>query len=428
MHDLRGRFDRLDRIAAPNLWNEAVGRAAELELAPRPAFNPGLALIAMALLLAALGGTLAVGAWLDRTPALPEIVTYENGMIVGSQDCGQLIAIDPRSLKTRELGAEANCEEGPGVDQPAWSSDGSRLAYLVEANAGDRDVNGIWVYEAATGEARQLERCRNDSCSQVINISPDGSLILHVAYTPGGQSELVVTQVDSGKASRIELPSEPRHPRFSPDGSRIAFSMIGGRSGVYVVDIRGIEDGHIGSPTPLSGIIDADQLAWSPDGTWIAYSQSGGLGDMADQEPFNGQIGHSGAAIVITRTDGSETRILATAKVEAGPWFPTWSPDSESVAYVTTVTEGNVASRLMLELWTLAIDGGEPALIYASGCCKDGFGAPDWSPDGEWIAFGVGMPADPAESGTFLVRPDGSEIRRASTLMLSPVWQPIPEN
>ena len=211
--------------------------------------------------------------------------------------------------------------------------------------------------------------------------------------------------------------SAPRQPRFSPDGTHIALPLLGGRSGVYLVDVRGVEDGNVGSPTLLSGVIEADGVEWSPDGEWIAYSQSGGLGIADDQEPFNGQIGHSGVGIVVTRADGSESRVLATGSAVGGPSFPTWSADSASVAFVTTPNQGSATDPWMLELWTVTIDGGEPTRIYESGWGKDAFGVPDWSPDGEWIAFGVNMPDDPSRTGTFLVRPDGSGLRRASNEM-----------
>jgi Tol biopolymer transport system component len=384
-------------------------------------------LIAVALLLAALAGTIAVGAWFNQPAPVREIVTYENGMIVASQGCGQIVGIDPTSLEAREIGRlGSDCEEGPWAHSPVWSSDGTRLAYIVSASAQDPDVAGIWVYEAATGEARRLDLCRDESCSD-IDISPTGSLISYLSWVSDGTLELVVAEVDSGEIHRIDLASQPRTPRFSPDGSHIALPMIGGQSGIHIIDIRGLEDGNIGSPTLLSGIVDADAVAWSPDGEWIAYRQSGGLG-IPDQEPFNGQIGHSGVGIVVARVDGSETRVLATGGAVGGPGFPTWSADSASVAYVRTPTQTIAKDRWMLELWTVAIDGGEPTRIYESGWGNEGFGVPDWSPDGEWIAFGLHMPDDPAATGTFLVRPDGSDVRRASDVMLDPVWQPIPKD
>jgi Tol biopolymer transport system component len=423
MDDLQRRFHRLDRVVTPDLWGEAVARSVEAGVAPRRTFTPGMALIATALLLAALAGTIAVGGWLNQPSPVREIVTYENGMIVASEGCGQIIGIDPTSFAVREIGRGSDCEAGPWAHSPVWSSDGSRLAYVVSTFGEESDASSIWVYEAATGEARLLESCPDQSCSSV-DISPDGSLVAFLANGFDGHSALIVLGVDSGETQRIELSAQRRAPQFSPDGTDIALALLGGRSGIHLVDIRGFEDGHIGEPTLLTGIIDADEVAWSPDGEWIAYMQSGGLG--TELEPFNGQGGLSGTGIVVSRADGSETRILATGSATNGPMFPTWSADSSSVAYVTTRSQGDGSDRWRLELWTVAIDGGDPTRIYASAWGKQGFAVPEWSPDGEWIAFGVDLPGDPSATGTFLVRPDGSGLRRASEEMLDVAWQPIP--
>ena len=47
MDELHDRFHRLDRIATPDLWNEAVGRAAALDGTARRGFSPMMALIAI---------------------------------------------------------------------------------------------------------------------------------------------------------------------------------------------------------------------------------------------------------------------------------------------------------------------------------------------------------------------------------------------
>src|SRR6186997_1654787 len=171
MDDLHRRFRRLDRVGTPDLWNAAVGRAAELELAPRRTFGPSLAMIAMALLLAALAGTVAVGALLNRELPAPETVRYDNGIIVAYADCGGLVALDPNTLEVRDLvAASPGCDRFFGAGAPpAWSRDGSRLAFIGPVEPDGQA--GATLYDAATGETREVGHCV-EWCEGV-DISPD---------------------------------------------------------------------------------------------------------------------------------------------------------------------------------------------------------------------------------------------------------------
>lgn len=426
MDDLHRRFRRLDRIEAPYLWNEALGRAADAELIRRPTFNPGMAMIAVALLLAAMAGTVAVGAWLNRPSLVQEIQTYDNGMIVGQVGCGQLVTLDPGSLETRPLvGDVGGCPDESGLwPRPAWSLDGKRLAYLMPWTTDDPDGAGPWLYEPATGEQRQLKQCAE--CFE-IDISPDGSLVAYLELSREGPA-LTVLGVDSGEERRVMLAGPPGRPVFSPDGDKIALPVVGGRSGIYLVDLGVAADPALGTPTLLHGIVDAANLAWSPDGAWIAYTQTGRIGTGPDDDRVGapGQTPTSGTGVVIVRADGTDARILATGPEGEGPAYPTWSPDSASIAYVTTPRDAPNQQRNVL--WTVAVDGGEPARIYETDCCVD-YGLPwslSWSPDGEWIAFGVEVSDQPSESGVLLLRPDGSDVRYARGRAMEPIWQPIP--
>jgi Tol biopolymer transport system component len=437
MDDLQRRFHRLDRVQTPDVWNEAVGRAAELELGPPRALNPRLGLVTAALLLAALVGTVSIGSWLDRPSPGPKIVAYDNGMIVAHVGCGGLVGLDPDTFQQRELVAVPDVCGLGGPSSPAWSRDGSHLAYAVSGATENADATGIWLYESATGDTRQLTSCQVEfGCLGNVDISPDASL---VAYIGGGEPEhegpvLVVHVVDSGDEHRIPLTGAAGRPVFSPDGNRIAVSQLGGRSGVYLVDVSGAEDGNVGSPSLLHGIVEAGDLTWSPDGQWIAMTQTGGLGKLGDdtRAPQTQQIQRSGKGVVIVNADNFQTRVLATLPREGhdaipmGAW-PTWSADSASVAYMTMPMDP-ASRRLKLELWTVSIDGGDPTRIYESGCCVDQGLGPVWSPDGAWIAFGAEISDDPNRSGTFLIRPDGSEIQRASGSVLEIDWQPVPRD
>ena len=425
-------------MAAPNLWNEAVGRAADVAPAPRWAFSPGAALIALALTLAALGGTVAVGAWLDRQSPAPEATTYDNGMLVAQVGCDGLFGVDPVSLEQRELVALGQgCEFG-GAFSPAWSRDGSHLAYGLDGGSENAAAAGLWIYESATGDRRQLTNCQGEFACDFsrIDISPDASLVAYIGRADsadGIENLLVVRAVDSGEEHRVPLIGSASQPVFSPDGDRIAVSQLGGRSGVYLVDVSGAQDGVIGSPTLLHGIVEASDLAWSPDGRWIAMTQTGGLGGLsnADRAPFNQQIRMSDKGVVIVRADGADTRVLATMPTNEAPFGPgpTWSADSASIAYaVGPVGDADDRpGRRGFEVRTVTIDGDEPTRIYDTDCCVDYYSGVVWSPDGKWIAFGVDNPSKRSESGTFLLRPDGSDERRVSTEALDVVWQPIPK-
>src|SRR6188474_412326 len=176
MDELQTRFRRLDRIDAPDLWNEAVGRAAEMEMAPRRTFNPGFALIAVGLLLAALAGTIVVGSWLNRQYTPLVRVDYDNGWLTLQDPCGRVVGLDATTYKPQELIAGfAECEsEGSFYSSAgvAWSPDGRWMAYLAASER--QGVQGVWLYDAHSDEGRLVGECRY--CN-ALDISPDGSMI-----------------------------------------------------------------------------------------------------------------------------------------------------------------------------------------------------------------------------------------------------------
>ena len=422
MDDLRDRFGRLDRIEAPDLWNEAVERAAELGAVARRPMSRVFVLIAAALLLVALAGAIAIGLRIIR-PVPPDSsnVTYSNGMIAAQDGCGRLIGIDPASSQAHEVVPESSlC----GIDtfleiETAWSSDGRRLAYGMWRECGGCGGQavpaGAWVYDFETDVMKRLGECPEMSCKE-IDISPDGSLITYFAESlMNGRDSLVVVGVDSEQSHVIALPGEAGSPAFSPDGSRIVLPLRGGVSGLYVVDATGIAQVPLDPTLLYSGeageaMVDASNIAWSPDGAWIAFDQVSGDGT---------------SGVWVVRADGTDARLLASGPAEEGPGFPTWSSDSRSIGYVRTPSSGGSAGE-RLELWIVGVDGGPPSRIYQSECCIADWSAPAWSPDGEFIAFGVEVTERPEASGTAIIRPDGTDLRWASDQPLRPDWQPLP--
>ena len=422
MDDLRVRFGRLDRLDVPDLWNEAVTRAAEHDTARRPAPSRLVLLIAVALLLAALAGAIAIGAWLNREPAPDQpAAQFDNGLIVGQREC-QLIAIDPASNEARELLPslpECAVGEHPAA-HTAWSADGRYLAYVVarmcvacftDFPQEVLDEAGAWIYDATTDAMRQLAPCPERYCEEV-DISPDGSLVAFTARSGSGPERhaLIVSAVEPGGPSRrIELPGWPGRPRFSPDGTRIVTPVAEGPPGLYAVDVAAILEAEPSHDLELDLLHEAAGVAnpaWSPDGDWIAFEA------VASDE----------VGIWLIRADGTDARAVAIDKAQP-PSGPAWSPDGTQIAYVRAFSRsGSTPGRL--QLWTVGVAGGDPTLVYESECCLRDWKPPTWSPDGEYIAFSFAIEAS-ANSGLALIRPDGSDLRFISD-HLEPDWQPVP--
>jgi Tol biopolymer transport system component len=200
---------------------------------------------------------------------------------------------------------------------PSWTADGRSIVYAVHDVPNRVTVKRLWI------EGRREETLLPNVSAHQFDpaISPDGTLLCFARSSGNPQLELVIHRL----ADRTEVVFRPlgerstaRRPQFSPDGSRVVFTMSApGGQQIASVDAEG---GDLRPLTESAGINAAP--TFSPDGKQIAFASSRG-GDLD---------------IYTMQSDGSEVRRIV--EHPGLDMHPVWSPDGTRVAF-TTNRDGN---------------------------------------------------------------------------------------
>jgi serine/threonine-protein kinase len=194
---------------------------------------------------------------------------------------------------------------------------------------------------------------------------------------PLDQTWPVVWLHSSGKTEPlIGTPGFYNTPRFSPDGTRLAFSVSDGKSrDIYVYDLR---------RDTMSRVTFTGQAhsypTWTPDGKHLAFNSSYGA--------------EHGYSIWWIRADGAgEAQRLLQSKTLIVPY--SFSPDGRRLAYYV------LSPETRNDIWTIALDLSDPE--HPKPGKPEPFLQtpyeelrPTFSPDGRWIAYASSQ-SGPAE-------------------------------
>lgn len=251
------------------------------------------------------------------------------------------------ALQTRVVATEA------AINHPAWSPDGSRLAY-ARTVVGEAGAD-IWVIDADGGEPTQLTAGPADDThptwspdgrriafqsdqarvaqyydihaidadggnrtlltdngpGEISDTAPSWSSTGHIAfgridYSTPDQARIHTVGGSGGAATDLAAPTEGSEPDWSPDGGRLVFidrPQPGDEYDVYVVDANGENRQRLTTtPSREHGPV------WSPDGSMIAFGSA-----------------RDGAEAIFTMTPQGTELVRLTAAPEFDHQ-PAWQP------------------------------------------------------------------------------------------------------
>ncbi|MCY2964596.1 MAG: hypothetical protein NT069_13345, partial [Planctomycetota bacterium] len=236
----------------------------------------------------------------------------------------------------------------------AWSPDGTALYFCRQDTT---TLLAVWKLTLAGGGLERWHPDQNTSEYEPA-FSQDGKWCACVQSRANLQLKLVIESVPAGKQAVFDPGggfAGLRHPAFSPDGSRVVFSMpaTGGQQ-LISVDTLAKDRRDLTATVGIN-----NHPAFSPDGRRLAFSSSRD-GDFE---------------IYIMSADGTEpVRITRSPGMDLRP---VWHPDGKRLAFVSN-RDGN------FEIYLMRDDGGELRNL-TNHPDRDDF--PAWHPDGARLAF-----------------------------------------
>jgi Tol biopolymer transport system component/cytosine/adenosine deaminase-related metal-dependent hydrolase len=240
-----------------------------------------------------------------------------------------------------------------GIAGPVLSPDGRTVAF--------RALNALWLLPVG-GRPRKV--VDDGFFNSDPDWHPDGTALVY-ASDRGGTAALWRHDVATGEQRRLTtLPGAQITPRWSPDGTRIAYQDADGATWVY--DIAAATAAKV-----LPALFQPGRPTWSPDGKTLA---------LAAVKPFSKRFREGTSQVLTVGLDDGAVRYTEPMPYKSlstrGDDGPVWSPDGKWLAFVVESV-----------VWVVPVDArgaftGEPRQLT-----REASDAPSWSGDSKTLLY-----------------------------------------
>jgi dipeptidyl aminopeptidase/acylaminoacyl peptidase len=258
------------------------------------------------------------------------------------------------------------------VSDAQISPNGERIVYTVSTVEGNETISTLWLVSI------KVDLTRTPTSGVPATSQRVGSL-----DSPRSTSSPLLV----GKWNAT-------NPRWSPDGSKIAFlSEYNSQRGLWVVTLENREPRFIAGIQSTNFFITyaGESLAWAPDSKHIAYisateefeSSTNNDPRVIDRIQYKSRTSFSDnrrTHIWITTIDKPELRQLTS-----GNFYDhaiTFSPSGEEIAFLSN-HESDPDANNNSDIFAVDLHGEVRQITSTKGCEYE----PAWSPDGKWIAY-----------------------------------------
>ena len=274
----------------------------------------------------------------------------------------------PNPVEEQEVDASDKDKPAEGTGQPVVTSP------LAATTAPKKDEK--WDVNAPLHTTLRQVPIRTDEGTWMdVDVSPDGRTI---AFTLLG--DIYTMPIAGGTSRRIaEGLAWEAHPRFSPDGRRIAFtSDRGGGDNIWVMNVDGSDKRQV----TKEDFRLLNQASWSPDGEYIVAKKH-----FTTQRSLG-----TGEIWIYHVSGGGGVKLVARSSEELQKELgePVYAPGGDAVYYTRNTTPGNTfeyaqdSTQGIFAIEKVDLRSGEVTTAVS------GYGGavrPQPSPDGKLISF-----------------------------------------